>query len=87
MEMFLAVLWLGTAIWVWADASQIGMRKGLIDGFGDAGPFFWFLAVLLLWIVFFPYYIAKRPAIKEAAKRANGPHGGSKYRRRPTYYK
>ncbi len=64
-------LWLvvlGTSIWVWVDASSIGARKGLVKGVADMGPFAWFLCSLLLWIVAFPIYLAKRGAIKAAAQ-------------------
>lgn len=72
----MALLWLiviGTSIWVWVDASNIGARKGLVKGVADMGPFAWFLCSLFLWIIAFPIYLAKRGAIRAAAQSANAP--------------
>lgn len=51
----------GTTVWVYADAKQIGVRPGMLSGTLDAGPVGWAVACLLLWIVFFPLYLATRP--------------------------
>lgn len=59
---------LGTSIWVGVDASTIGVKKGQLKGMADMGPTGWFFACLLLWIVAFPFYVAKR----EELKRING---------------
>ena len=59
---------IGTSIWVLIDASNIGARTGLVKGIADAGPFTWFIGCLLLWIVVFPMYLAKRGSIKTAAQ-------------------
>lgn len=45
---------LGTTIWVGVDASRRDWSK---RSFGTAG---WVVGTLLLWIVFFPVYLAKR---------------------------
>jgi hypothetical protein len=65
MVMLLVV---GTSIWVLADASNIGARRGLVPGSCDYGPGGWFLICLLLWIVGFPAYLITRPKIVAAAK-------------------
>ena len=62
--MFLVVI--GTSIWVLIDAKAIGVRKGLIHGLGDMGPWGWFFGCLLLWIIGFPLYLAKRSEFKRA---------------------
>jgi len=56
-----------TSIWVAIDASNIGARKGLVKGLGDMGAAGWFFCCLLIWIVGFPVYLAKRSEIKAAA--------------------
>ncbi len=57
----LYVINLGTAIWVLVDAKNIGVKKGLVSGFGNMGPWAWFFAVLLLWpvIAIYLYYRGK----------------------------
>lgn len=62
-----SLIWLiiiGTSIWVFFDAKSIGVKKGQITGLGNLGPFGWFIVCLLLWIVGFPFYIAKRGEFK-----------------------
>ena len=61
--MFLVVI--GTSLWVLVDAKTIGVRKGQIKGAGDMGPWGWFFVCLLLWIVGFPFYLAKRGEYKK----------------------
>jgi len=53
---------LDTSIWVYVDATNIGVKKGQIGGFADAGPGTRFGGCLLLWIVIFPLYLVKRGA-------------------------
>lgn len=65
---YLWVLIIGTSIFVLVDAKTIGVKKGQISGMGNMGPFGWFFACLFLWIVGFPFYLAKRPEFK----RING---------------
>jgi len=55
---------LGTSLWVLFDAHAIGVKRGLVSGFADMGPWSWFFACLLLWIVAFPLYLAKRGDFK-----------------------
>jgi hypothetical protein len=68
------VIWLviiGTSIWVAIDASNIGAHKGLVKGLGNMGPAGWFVCCLLIWIIGFPVYLAKRSEIKAAAAASN----------------
>ena len=62
-----ALMWLiiiGTSVWVFQDATSIGVKKGQITGLGDMGPTGWFVVCVLLWIVAFPMYLAKRAEFK-----------------------
>ena len=54
-----------TSIWVLVDAKTIGVKKGQITGVANMGPFGWFIVCLLLWIVGFPFYLAKRGEFKK----------------------
>ena len=65
------LLWIviiATSVWVLIDAKTIGIKKGQIQGMGNMGPYSWFFVCLLIWIIGFPFYLAKRPEFK----RANG---------------
>lgn len=64
MVMWLIVL--GSAIWVLIDAKNIGVKKGVITGMGNMGPWAWFFGCLLLWIIAFPLYLFKRGEFKMA---------------------
>jgi hypothetical protein len=55
---------IGTSIWVLFDASSIGVKKGQVKGLCDMDPTGWFVVCLLLWIVGFPAYLAKRAEFK-----------------------
>jgi hypothetical protein len=66
-----------TSIWVYFDAKSIGARKGALKGFFDLGPAGWFWVTLLLWIVGFPAYLAKRGEIKSARVPAPSPSPAS----------
>ena len=71
MEIALPIMLLlvvGTSIWVYADAKSIGVRKGLIPGFADMSAGGWLAVCLLLWIVGFPMYLAKRTELQRAAR-------------------
>ncbi len=69
---------LPTALWVLVDASTLKVRKGKLGGgFFDMGVAGWFLSSLLLWVVAFPAYLAKRGEYKrllspEIASLENG---------------
>ena len=53
-----------TSIWVLIDAQTIGVKKGQLSGFFNMGAVGWFLSCLLLWVVAFPAYVAKRSQYK-----------------------
>ena len=55
---------LGTSIWVAVDASTIGVKKGQLKGVADMGVAGWFFTCLFLWILGFPFYLAKREELK-----------------------
>ena len=59
-----------TSLWVLIDAKAIGVKKGQITGMGNLGPWGWFFACLLLWIVSFPFYIAKRSEFKRINQKS-----------------
>jgi hypothetical protein len=64
------IIWaivIASAIWVYFDAKNIGVRKNLVSGFWDLGPGGWSAVTLLLWIVGFPCYFIKRGSLKAAA--------------------
>ncbi len=65
MEFFLFILVLLSSIWVLVDAKSIGVKKGQLKGFANLGPWGWFFACLLLWIVGFPLYLSKRSVLKK----------------------
>jgi len=69
LPVFLIVL--GTSIWVYFDANSIGVRKGQLKGVCDMEPGGWAFVCLLVWIVGFPVYLAKRAELK----RINGKGG------------
>jgi len=55
-----------TSGWILFDAKSIGVRKGLVKGLGNLGPWGWYFGTALLWIVGFPLYLARRPQLKRA---------------------
>lgn len=65
---------IGTSIWVLIDAKSIGVKRGQIQGIGNLGPWGWFFACLLLWIVVFPFYLVKRSEFKRINEESQ--HGG-----------
>jgi len=64
MDAIIGLIVLGTSIWVLVDAKTIGIKKGQIKGMGNMGPWAWFFVCLLLWIIGFPFYLAKRAEFK-----------------------
>ena len=66
MEAIIFLVVIGTSIWVLIDAKSIGVKKGQIEGMGNMGPGGWFFVCLLLWIIGFPFYLAKRNEFKKA---------------------
>ena len=65
MDSIVLIIVLVTSIWVLVDAKTIGVKKGQITGVANMGPFGWFVVCLLLWIVGFPFYLAKRGEFKK----------------------
>jgi hypothetical protein len=69
MEIFLALLVIGTSIWVYFDAQSLGVEKGKLSGFFDLSPMGWFIGSLCVWIFMFPAYLAKRNQYKELKEK------------------
>jgi len=69
------LLVLATSIWVYFDAKSTGIKKGLKSGFFDLGPAGWFLGSLLLWIIVFPAYLAKRQELKTLVQAKKSEEG------------
>ena len=69
-DVIVGLVIIGTSIWVAIDASRIGARKGLVKGLADIGPAGWFFCCLLIWIIGFPVYLAKRSQIIHAVATA-----------------
>jgi hypothetical protein len=65
MDAIITIIVIATSIWVLVDAKTIGVKKGQITGVANMGPFRWFIVCLLLWIVGFPFYLAKRGEFKK----------------------
>ncbi len=70
VPILLAVVVVGTSTWVGVDAHALGVatlkdRKDL-PGSVRTPALTWAIAVLLFWIVFFPWYLARRSTIKAA---------------------
>jgi hypothetical protein len=65
MDSIVLIIVLATSIWVLVDAKTIGVKKGQISGVANMGPGGWFFVCLLLWIVGFPFYLAKRGEFKK----------------------
>jgi len=64
--MYMWLIVIGSAIWVLIDAKTIGVKKGLVPGMGNMGPWSWFFVSLLLWIIGFPMYLYYRGKFKLA---------------------
>ncbi|MDX8411887.1 MAG: hypothetical protein R8K46_08500 [Mariprofundaceae bacterium] len=67
MDMYIGLLVLATSIWTFFDARKIGVKKGLVKGFGNLSPTGWLIFCLLLWLLAFPLHLAKRPSFRRAA--------------------
>jgi len=65
MTAVILIVVIGTSIWVGIDAANIGAGKV------GTGPVGWCLFCLLLWIIGFPVYLAKRSGIKAAVAASN----------------
>jgi hypothetical protein len=65
MDSVILLLIIGSSIWVYIDAKNIGVQKGQISGLANMGPIGWLVSSLLLWIIVFPFYLIKRSKFKE----------------------
>jgi hypothetical protein len=75
---------LPTAVWVLIDATNLKVKKGKLGGgFFDMGATGWFLSCLLLWIIAFPAYLAKRGEYKRQLPLGKLAQAGSGYRKCP----
>jgi hypothetical protein len=72
MSVILIVIVIASSIWVLVDANNIGVKKGQIAGITNMGPAGWFFACLLLWIIGFPMYLAKRGEYKRVNQKPGG---------------
>ena len=70
VELVLLIV-IGTSIWVFVDAKNLGIRKGLVKGVLDMGPGEWAFACLLVWIISFPVYLGKRSEYARLAKEGS----------------
>lgn len=72
------VIWLiviGSSLWVYWDAKNIGIRKGQINGILNMSAAAWSITCLLIWIIGFPLYLYKRPEYKRINEK-NGSNTG-----------
>ena len=60
------VMVLATSIWVAVDASNLGAPRDRSLGVAGSSPLAWGQACIVMWIVFFPLYLAKRTKIRAA---------------------
>ncbi len=74
MQLIGFVIVIGSSIWVGVDDHSLGAArlKGRKDLSGSVRtqPVTWAIGCLLFWIIFFPWYLIKRPSIKRAAADA-----------------
>jgi flagellar biosynthesis/type III secretory pathway M-ring protein FliF/YscJ len=68
--MLIVPIVIGTSIWVYFDAKEIGVKKVEGKSVVNPGPVAWLIGCLLLWIVVFPIYLAKRAGFKERLRKA-----------------
>jgi len=66
MTALVFIVVLVSSIWVLVDASRLDVKKGLVKGLADMGPWGWFFACVFLWIIAFPMYLATRPKYVKA---------------------
>jgi hypothetical protein len=57
MELIFLILWLGSSIWSYTEAKARAAEGIKIEPFSPAG---WLWGVLLLGIIFFPWFLVKR---------------------------
>jgi hypothetical protein len=66
------LVFIGTSVWVLVDAKTIGVKKSDKKALFNMGPTGWFFACLLLWIIAFPAYIAKRAEYRRLSVAQSG---------------
>ncbi len=66
---FFTLFVIASSIWMGYDAANIGYDKNDVPGLGGMGPAGWVICGLFFWIVAFPLYLVKRPALKAAAQQ------------------
>ncbi|MBU1964225.1 MAG: hypothetical protein KKH02_01870 [Proteobacteria bacterium] len=70
MDTIIMLVILGTSVWVLFDARSIGVKKGMVKGLANMGPWGWFFVTLFLWIVGFPAYLAMRGKYKKIKQQS-----------------
>lgn len=55
------------SVCVFFDAKKNGLKKGQFKGLAGMGPWGWFLCCIFIWIIAFPYYLNKRPFLKQVS--------------------
>ena len=80
MDILILLILIGSSIWVFIDAKNLGVRK--VPGSKSVlnlGPGGWLACSLLLWIVAFPLYLINRAKFKEqfASSAPSGAGAGS----------
>lgn len=74
--MIMWIIVIVSAIWVYIDAKNIGIKKGVtpeMSGWLDMGPAGWSALTLLLWLLGFPLYLYHRGTYKKSITLANSP--------------
>ncbi len=69
MDVLILLTIVGTSIWIFFDAKNIGVKKGQVKGMADLGPGGWLIGSLLLWIIVFPMYLLKRAEFKRINRK------------------
>ena len=82
--MIVILIVIATSIWVYFDAKKIGIKKGQIQGIANMGPGGWLAVCLLLWIVGFPVYLAKRGEFKRINSQSPPPSPQGSYSPTPS---
>ncbi|WP_051309007.1 hypothetical protein [Desulfogranum japonicum] len=65
MNVIVMLMVIGCAIWVYYDATTLGIKRGNTSGFFNLGPLGWAVCVLMIWIIAFPLYLFKRGDLKD----------------------
>ncbi len=56
----MAILVIGTSIWVYSDIKKLGIKAGYEPSKVNSNAIGWLIICLLLWIIAFPYYLFTR---------------------------